>query len=67
LQGSFEEIRYYARRRIRRGEAAISVVKGTVMNPLKQLETCGQSPWLDYLKRSLVAKGELRDMIKRDV
>jgi hypothetical protein len=36
------------------------------MNPLKQLETCGQSPWLDYLKRSLVAKGELRDMIKRD-
>ena len=30
------------------------------MNPLKQLETCGQSPWLDYLKRSLIEKGELR-------
>ncbi|MGV8996170.1 MAG: bifunctional transaldolase/phosoglucose isomerase [Parvibaculaceae bacterium] len=36
------------------------------MNPLKQLEACGQSPWLDYLKRSLIAKGELRLMIERD-
>ena len=24
------------------------------MNPLKQLEACGQAPWLDYLKRSLI-------------
>ena len=36
------------------------------MNPLKQLEVCGQSPWLDYLKRSLIEKGELRAMIERD-
>ena len=36
------------------------------MNPLKQLEACGQSPWLDYLKRSLIAKGELRNLIERD-
>ncbi len=36
------------------------------MNPLKQLEACGQSPWLDYLKRSLIEKGELRSMIERD-
>src|SRR5665213_4208466 len=36
------------------------------MNPLKQLEACGQSPWLDYLKRSLIEKGELRMLIKRD-
>jgi transaldolase/glucose-6-phosphate isomerase len=36
------------------------------MNPLKQLETCGQSPWLDYLKRSLIEKGELRTLIERD-
>jgi len=28
------------------------------MNPLKQIEACGQSPWLDYLKRSLIEKGE---------
>ncbi len=36
------------------------------MNPLKQLEACGQSLWLDYLKRSLIEKGELRRLIERD-
>src|ERR1700692_3590357 len=36
------------------------------MNPLRQLEACGQSPWLDYLKRSLIEKGELRTLIERD-
>ncbi|HUZ75229.1 MAG TPA: bifunctional transaldolase/phosoglucose isomerase [Stellaceae bacterium] len=36
------------------------------MNPLKQLESCGQSPWLDYLKRSLIGTGELRTLIERD-
>jgi transaldolase/glucose-6-phosphate isomerase len=36
------------------------------MNPLKQLESCGQSPWLDYVKRSLIEKGELRTLIERD-
>jgi transaldolase/glucose-6-phosphate isomerase len=36
------------------------------MNALKQLEASGQSPWLDYLKRSLIEKGELRTLIERD-
>src|SRR6478735_7996909 len=36
------------------------------MNPLRQLETCGQSLWLDYLKRSLIGKGELRTLIEWD-
>ena len=36
------------------------------MNPLKQLEAYGQSPWLDYLKRSLIENGELRTLIERD-
>jgi transaldolase / glucose-6-phosphate isomerase len=36
------------------------------MNPLKQIEACGQSPWLDYLKRSLIETGELRTLIERD-
>jgi transaldolase/glucose-6-phosphate isomerase len=36
------------------------------MNPLKQLETCGQSVWLDYLKRSLIEKGGLRRLIEED-
>jgi hypothetical protein len=29
-------------------------------NPLKQLETLGQSIWLDYIRRDLIASGELR-------
>jgi transaldolase/glucose-6-phosphate isomerase len=36
------------------------------VNPLKQLEACGQAPWLDYLKRSLIEKGELKAMIETD-
>jgi transaldolase/glucose-6-phosphate isomerase len=36
------------------------------VNKLKRLEACGQSPWLDYLKRSLIEKGELRTLIERD-
>jgi 6-phosphogluconate dehydrogenase len=36
------------------------------MNRLKQLETCGQSPWLDNLRRSLIEKGELRHLIERN-
>jgi transaldolase/glucose-6-phosphate isomerase len=36
------------------------------MNPLQQLDSCGQSPWLDYLKHSLIESGELRRLIERD-
>ena len=36
------------------------------MNPLTQLEACGQSPWLDYMGRSLIETGELRTLIERD-
>ena len=36
------------------------------MSPLKQLEACGQSVWLDYLKHSLIESGELRTLIERD-
>jgi len=36
------------------------------MNPLQKLASYGQSPWLDYLTRSLMAKGELAEMIARD-
>ncbi len=35
-------------------------------NPLKQLEGCGQSPWLDYLIHSLIESGDLKTMIDRD-
>jgi transaldolase/glucose-6-phosphate isomerase len=36
------------------------------MNKLKQLEMCGQSLWLDYLRRSLIENGELLIRIERD-
>src|ERR1051326_3594248 len=36
------------------------------MNKLRQLETCGQSLWLDYLKRSLIEKGALLTLVERD-
>jgi transaldolase len=35
-------------------------------NPLKQLETFGQSIWLDYIRRDLIAGGELRRLIEED-
>ena len=35
-------------------------------NPLKQLGTLGQSIWLDYIRRDLIAGGELRRLIEDD-
>jgi transaldolase len=35
-------------------------------NPLKQLETLGQSIWLDYIRRDLIASGQLRRLIEED-
>jgi len=39
----------HSARHPKQGECAV--------NKLKQLEACGQSAWLDYLKRSLIEKG----------
>jgi transaldolase / glucose-6-phosphate isomerase len=36
------------------------------MNPLKQLQNYGQSVWLDYIRRSLLSSGELKDLIEQD-
>ncbi len=35
-------------------------------NPLQQLGTLGQSIWLDYIRRDLIANGELRHLIEDD-
>ena len=35
-------------------------------NPLKQLGTLGQSIWLDYIRRDLIAGGRLRRLIEED-
>ena len=35
-------------------------------NPVKQLGKCGQSIWLDYIRRDLITSGELRHLIEED-
>ena len=35
-------------------------------NPLKELATLGQSIWLDYIRRDLIASGGLRRLIEKD-
>lgn len=35
-------------------------------NPLKKLEALGQSIWLDYIRRDLIASGELQHLIEDD-
>ena len=35
-------------------------------NPLKRLETLGQSIWMDYIRRDLIVSGELRRLIEED-
>jgi len=36
------------------------------MNPLEQLRTAGQSPWYDYIQRTLISSGGLKAMIDQD-
>ncbi len=36
------------------------------MNPLLQLKSLGQSPWLDYIQRGMLISGGLRSLIKND-
>ena len=35
-------------------------------NPLKRLEECGQSVWIDYIRRDLIGSGELGRFIDED-
>src|SRR5659263_491519 len=35
-------------------------------NPLKKLESLGQSIWLDYIRRDLIAEGTLLHLIEED-
>ncbi len=36
------------------------------MNPVQQLSTLGQSPWLDFIRRSFVQDGSLKRLIDED-
>ena len=35
-------------------------------NPLVALQQYGQSPWYDYIRRSLITSGELQHLIDHD-
>src|SRR5262245_25666685 len=35
-------------------------------NPLKELQEYGQSVWLDYIRRNLIASGELQRLVDED-
>ncbi len=35
-------------------------------NPLLELKKCGQSVWLDFIRRDLITTGELQQLIERD-
>ena len=35
-------------------------------NPVLELNKYGQSVWLDYIRRDLMASGELKRLIKED-
>ena len=37
-----------------------------MQNPLRSLQACGQSVWLDYVRRSLITSGELKRLIEED-
>jgi transaldolase len=36
------------------------------MNSLKQLQDCGQSIWLDYIRRDLITSGEFQRLVEED-
>jgi transaldolase/glucose-6-phosphate isomerase len=33
------------------------------MNPLREVQTYGQSIWLDYIRRNLITTGELQRLV----
>ena len=35
-------------------------------NPLKQLVAAGQSPWLDFIRRSFIEDGSLKRLVEED-
>jgi transaldolase len=35
-------------------------------NPLLKLETCGQSIWMDFIRRGMIASGQLKQLIEED-
>lgn len=49
-----------------RAAAGVATDRGNRPNPIAALQACGQSLWLDYLRRSLFTSGEFRRLIAED-
>jgi transaldolase len=45
-------------------EKAVRAVN--ITNPLQKLKDCGQSVWLDFIRRDFIAGGELRRLVEED-
>src|ERR1700687_420160 len=41
-------------------------VRRRTMNSLQQLQDCGQSIWLDYIRRDLITSGEFQRLVEED-
>jgi transaldolase/glucose-6-phosphate isomerase len=48
------------------GEIGMNDIDLKAINPLKALYSCGQSVWLDYIRRNLLTSGELQRLIDED-
>src|SRR5882724_5908095 len=55
-----------ARRKEKIMNPAETLETSKAVNPLKQLQTLGQSIWLDYIRRDLLMGGELKRLIEDD-
>jgi transaldolase/glucose-6-phosphate isomerase len=62
LIGAFLNARFSGEARHRRRLAKMTALE----NPLRALQVFGQSVWLDYIRRSLIASGELHRLIEED-
>src|ERR1700741_4611698 len=45
---------------------SVTIPKTAGVNPLKGLLACGQSHWMDYIRRDLLTGGGLKQMINED-
>src|ERR1039458_1909717 len=51
----------------RRWLLIVSLAPGEkTMNSLRQLQDCGQSIWLDYIRRDLITSGQFRRLVEED-
>ena len=52
--------------RLRRNREPHAAPHAEPTNPIRALQTFGQSVWLDYLRRSLFTSGEFKRLIAED-